>query len=111
MKFSISSLYTWYGNLLRNPKYRLWVIAGTLLYLISPFDLLPDIFPILGQIDDGIVLTLFLTEVSGLVIESFKARRAKNSDQNLDPNSSSANNTSTNSSNTNSIDVDAVSVD
>ncbi|MFM2065069.1 MAG: hypothetical protein RLZZ507_4740, partial [Cyanobacteriota bacterium] len=25
MSFSIQSLYTWYRNVLRNPKYRWWV--------------------------------------------------------------------------------------
>ncbi|BAZ05847.1 YkvA family protein [Calothrix sp. NIES-3974] len=102
MKFSISSLYTWYRDLLRNPKYRLWIVAGTLLYLISPFDVSPDVFPILGQIDDGIILTLFLTEVSSMVIESFKARRENTKGENSPANSTSEKDT---------IDVDAVSVE
>ena len=31
-----------------------------LLYLISPLDILPDFIPILGWVDDGVVLALFL---------------------------------------------------
>ncbi len=102
MKFSISSLYTWYRDLLRNPKYRLWIVVGTLLYLISPFDVSPDVFPILGQIDDGIILTLFLTEVSSMVIESFKARRENTKGENSPANSTSERDT---------IDVEAVSME
>ncbi len=75
MNFSIQSLYTWYRNTLRNPKYRWWVIIGTVAYLISPLDISPDFIPIIGQIDDVLLLTLFVTEVSGLVIDGWKAKK------------------------------------
>ncbi|WP_392533242.1 YkvA family protein [Nostoc sp. C117] len=104
MKFSIQSVYTWYRNLLRNPKYRWWVILGTLVYLASPIDFIPDVFPIVGQIDDVFLLTLLVSEVSGLVIEGWKARKG-------DLNTEAPNNTpegSTSAAST--IDVDAVSV-
>ena len=45
--------YDWYRNLIRNSKYRWVIIVGTLLYLISPIDLLPDFIPLIGQIDDA----------------------------------------------------------
>lgn len=35
MNFSIQAVYNWYRNLLRNPKYRWWVVLGTALLLIS----------------------------------------------------------------------------
>lgn len=75
MNFSIQSLYTWYRNTLRNPKYRWWVIIGTVTYLISPLDISPDFIPIIGQIDDVFLVTLFVTEVSGLVIDGWKAKK------------------------------------
>lgn len=75
MNFSIQSLYTWYRNTLRNPKYRWWVIIGTITYLISPLDISPDFIPIIGQIDDVFLVTLFVTEVSGLVIDGWKAKK------------------------------------
>ncbi|MDP5016100.1 DUF1232 domain-containing protein [Anabaena sp. UHCC 0187] len=75
MNFSIQSLYTWYRNTLRNPKYRWWVIIGTVAYLISPLDISPDFIPIIGQIDDVLLLTLFVSEVSGLVIDGWKAKK------------------------------------
>jgi uncharacterized membrane protein YkvA (DUF1232 family) len=103
MKFSIQSVYNWYRNLIRNPKYRWWVILGTLLYFVLPLDIAPDFLPIVGEIDDVFLLTLLVTELSGLVIEGFKARKgkgnAKTADASQDPSSSST-----------TIDVDAVSV-
>jgi uncharacterized membrane protein YkvA (DUF1232 family) len=75
MNFSIQSVYTWYRNLLRNPKYRWWVIIATGLYFISPFDIAPDFLPIVGQLDDVFLLTLLVSEVSQMVIEGAKARK------------------------------------
>ena len=67
--FSLESLYNWYRNIVANPKYRWWVVGGTLLYVLSPIDLLPDVFPIIGQIDDAVVITLLATELSALLKE------------------------------------------
>ncbi|MDZ7967052.1 MAG: YkvA family protein [Nostoc sp. DedSLP03] len=105
MKFSIQSLYTWYRSVLRNPKYRWWVILGTLVYLVSPFDVLPDFIPVVGEIDDVFLLTLLVGEVSGLVIEGWKARKGEVGTE-------VPNNTEGSSSNSSgsTIDVDAVSV-
>ena len=94
MGFSIQSLYTWYRNVLRNPKYRWWVIIGTIVYLVSPVDIAPDFIPVLGQIDDLVLLTLLVSEVSGLVIDSWKAGKG-------DVESTSTDNT---------VDVDGISV-
>jgi len=103
MKFSIESLYAWYHNLLQSPKYRWWVIIGTIVYLISPIDIAPDFLPIIGQVDDVFLLTLLVSELSGLVIGGWKSRHS-NVDQTSD-------NTTNNSDSTeNTIDVDATSV-
>ena len=64
MNFSIQSIYNWYRGLLRNPKYRWWVVAGSIVYLVSPIDISPDIFPVIGWIDDGIVISLLIAEVA-----------------------------------------------
>ncbi|WP_414562164.1 MULTISPECIES: YkvA family protein [unclassified Anabaena] len=76
MNFSIQSLYTWYRNLLRNPTYRWWVILGTLVYILSPIDIIPDVFPIVGQIDDVVIFSLLVSELSGLAIASLKTRKS-----------------------------------
>ncbi|BAZ81197.1 MAG: YkvA family protein [Sphaerospermopsis kisseleviana] len=103
MSFSIQSLYTWYRNVLRNPKYRWWVIIGTIAYLVSPIDIAPDFIPVVGQIDDLVLLTLLVSEVSGLVIDGWKARKG-------DVESSVNESTSTDNTVDNTVDVDAVSV-
>lgn len=79
MSFSIQSLYNWYRNTIRNPKYRWWIILGTALYLLSPLDIIPDIFPIVGEIDDVALVTLLVSEMSQLLIERFKARQGESS--------------------------------
>jgi uncharacterized membrane protein YkvA (DUF1232 family) len=103
MNFSIQAVYNWYRNLLRNPKYRWWIILGTLLYFVSPFDVVPDFFPIVGELDDVFLLTLLITEMSQVVIEGFKARKG-------DVDTTVANTAETSTSNSDTIDVDAVSV-
>ncbi len=67
MNFSIQSIYNWYRDLLRNPKYRWWVIGASVVYLVSPLDISPDVFPVIGWIDDGIVISLLIAEVSQIV--------------------------------------------
>jgi uncharacterized membrane protein YkvA (DUF1232 family) len=77
--FSLESVYGWYRGLVANPKYRGWVIAGTLLYLFSPFDIAPDFIPFIGQIDDAIVVTLLATELAQVLKErsaKFKQKRS-----------------------------------
>lgn len=67
MKFS---LYNWYRKLLRNPQTRWWVVLGTIVYLISPLDFSPDLFPFAGQIDDFLLITLLLSELLQLGLTS-----------------------------------------
>lgn len=73
--------FGWYRALMRNPQYRWIVILGSLLYLISPIDLSPDIIPLVGQIDDVIIVTLLFSELfqrllGGATLESSQSPRA-----------------------------------
>lgn len=97
MKFSLKSIYNLYGQAIRNPKYRWWIIIGSLIYLLSPLDISPDFIPIGGQIDDAIILTMLFSEVSQLVFNSFK----KNTEL---PKDNSQNQGKT-------IDIDSISLD
>jgi uncharacterized membrane protein YkvA (DUF1232 family) len=75
MKTLVGSFYNWYSGSIRNPKYRLLMVLGTLFYLFSPIDFAPDFLPIIGMIDDGIVLTLLTTELSRLAIDYRNQRK------------------------------------
>ncbi|ESA32897.1 hypothetical protein N836_23970 [Leptolyngbya sp. Heron Island J] len=74
----IEGLHNWYRNAIRNSKYRWLVVFGSLLYLASPLDILPDVVPIIGWLDDGIIATLLVTEVSQLLFEQVNASKKKN---------------------------------
>lgn len=75
MNFSLSSLYDWYRNAIRHPKYRWWIMLGTIIYLISPIDIAPDFLPILGQVDDVMLAGLLFTELSQIMISKLQARQ------------------------------------
>jgi uncharacterized membrane protein YkvA (DUF1232 family) len=105
MNFSIQSVYNWYRDTIRNPKYRWWIILGSLLYLFSPIDIAPDFIPVIGWIDDTVILTLLIGEVSQMLTARLKSV-AKSRD------SADTYNATTNASTTgaSTVDVDAVSV-
>jgi uncharacterized membrane protein YkvA (DUF1232 family) len=75
--FSIQSIYNWYRGLLQNPKYRWWVVAGSIVYLVSPIDISPDIFPVVGWLDDGIIISLLIAEVSQIVKAKLEERSVR----------------------------------
>ena len=75
MKSIVQSFYNWYSGTLRNSKYRWLIILGTFAYLFSPFDISPDFLPIVGWLDDGILLTLFATEMSQMLLEYRRNRK------------------------------------
>ena len=72
MKISVKSLYKLYSSAIRHPQYRWFIILGTLAYFISPIDISPDIFPIVGQFDDVVILGLFFSEMAKIVVEFFQ---------------------------------------
>ena len=47
----------------RVPRRWRWVLAGLLVYLLVPFDLVPDFVPIAGQLDDVLLVVLALRGV------------------------------------------------
>jgi uncharacterized membrane protein YkvA (DUF1232 family) len=77
MKFLIQPLYNLYRNLLRDSRYRWVVVLGSLLYLVSPLDLVSDVLPVIGWIDDGLIATILVTEVSQFLLDQRQTRKQK----------------------------------
>lgn len=75
-----TALHGLYRQALKHTKYRWIVILGTLLYLVSPLDISPDVFPVLGWIDDGLVVSLLVSEVGQMMAEQLKRKRSFASD-------------------------------
>jgi uncharacterized membrane protein YkvA (DUF1232 family) len=70
------TIIDWYRQLVRNSKYRWVVLLGTLLYIVSPIDISPDMFPIVGWIDDGLIATIAITEVTQILLDRKRNMRA-----------------------------------
>jgi uncharacterized membrane protein YkvA (DUF1232 family) len=49
-----------YTNLLQNPKYKWWVVGLTIIYIVSPVDVIPDFILPFGIIDDGALIFLMV---------------------------------------------------
>lgn len=75
MKIFLQPIYALLRQWIAHPKYRWWVIAGTLIYLLDPFDLSPDMIPLLGQLDDGLLITLVAAEVVQVMTEKAKSKK------------------------------------
>jgi len=73
MNIFLRSLYNWYRQVIRNPRYGWLVVAASLVYLFSPLDLVPDVIPLLGQIDDIVIISILATEVLNVISGRFSA--------------------------------------
>ena len=61
------SLFSWYSKTLLNPNHRWWLILGSLIYLLSPIDISPDLIPLIGQVDDFVLLIMLFSGVLQLL--------------------------------------------
>ncbi len=64
-----------YNGLLKHPRYRWLVMGASLLYLVSPIDFSPDVIPIVGWIDDGVVATLLATGITQVLLDRRQAAK------------------------------------
>lgn len=55
--------FGWYRALMSHPQYRWLAIIGSIIYLVSPLDLSPDVIPVIGQLDDVVLLMLLFSSV------------------------------------------------
>ncbi|NEQ43272.1 MAG: DUF1232 domain-containing protein [Leptolyngbya sp. SIOISBB] len=91
-------LFQGYRRLLTHPQYGIWVFLGSLLYLISPIDISPDLIPLVGQIDDVALIVLMVSAASQWLSQQFLNAPAADSNPEDD-------------SVTETVDVKAVEVD
>lgn len=59
----------WNGNYRRVPWKTIAAVAGALLYVLMPFDLIPDFIPVAGFLDDAGVIAACLALVSDDLVE------------------------------------------
>jgi uncharacterized membrane protein YkvA (DUF1232 family) len=85
MNFNINSLHNWYRSLLQNPKYRWWVVAASVAYLISPIDLVPDFLPFAGLVDDTLIISLLVSEVAQIAKAKLQAKNTRSTVNKTDP--------------------------
>ncbi len=68
-------LYQGFRLGLRNPNLRPWILLGILAYLLSPIDVIPSMLPIVGELDDLVLLGLLLTELTQMALgDPFRPR-------------------------------------
>jgi uncharacterized membrane protein YkvA (DUF1232 family) len=85
MNFNINSLHNWYRSLLQNPKYRWWVVAASVAYLISPIDLVPDFLPFAGLVDDTLIISLLVSEVAQIAKAKLQAKNTRSTVNKAEP--------------------------
>jgi len=60
-----------YRRLLTHPQYGIWVFFASLLYLVSPIDISPDLIPFVGQIDDVALIMLMASAATQWLGQKF----------------------------------------
>lgn len=55
-----------YTALIKNPKTKWITIILTVLYIASPFDFIPEFFPIVGLVDDGLLISFLVIALKEL---------------------------------------------
>jgi uncharacterized membrane protein YkvA (DUF1232 family) len=75
MKLLTQAFYGWFRNSLKNPKSRILIILASVFYLFSPVDISTDLIPVIGWLDDGLILTILTTELAQLALDSRQKRK------------------------------------
>jgi uncharacterized membrane protein YkvA (DUF1232 family) len=70
----------WNGNYRKIPFFSIAAIVAALLYVINPFDIIPDFIPIVGLLDDAAVIAVCLAMVEQ-DLHNYKDWKINNSKQ------------------------------
>ena len=66
----------------RTPRLSRWLLGGALAYLVSPIDIIPDFIPVLGQLDDLLIVSSLVYAALAFIPASVKAEcREKTANQ------------------------------
>ena len=66
----------------RTPRISRWLLGGAIAYLVSPIDIIPDFVPILGQLDDILIVPSMIYAALSFIPASVKAEcREKTANQ------------------------------
>lgn len=84
LKIETYALYLAVGDP-RTPRFAKLIVAIVVAYALSPIDLIPDFIPVLGYIDDLILLPLGIALAIKLLPASVLSDCRKNAQKNRDP--------------------------
>lgn len=78
LKLLINLFKDWYNGVYREiPWYSIAAIILGFLYLISPVDLVPDMIPVLGQVDDVVIIRWILTHIAKQDLNKYRQFKTK----------------------------------
>ena len=78
LKLLINLFKDWYNGTYREiPWYSIAAIILGFLYLISPIDLVPDMIPVLGQIDDVVIIRWILMHIAKRDLDKYRQFKTK----------------------------------
>lgn len=78
LKLLINLFKDWYNGVYREiPWYSIAAIILGFLYLLSSVDLIPDMIPVLGQIDDAVVIRWILTHIAKQDLNKYRQFKTK----------------------------------
>jgi uncharacterized membrane protein YkvA (DUF1232 family) len=64
----------------RTPKIAKWLMMAAVAYAVMPFDLIPDFIPVLGQLDDLVIVPLLVWLSLALIPSELKREIRTQSD-------------------------------